>query len=181
MKKLIPLLLFALPLLSFETSFAQYSSIPITRTILHNANPRTIQSKTYFDTISRSPYYFNDRYWHSYKLRLEAGEQLYVRYESPAYSVALIVCDSAGHGLFLKKDTVPRSMGNNSSTEFMTPVNISGDYYLAVSTNDANAIGNYGLQISDLFCWGIFQKYEKQNLDWFNVYKDKIRFDEQFL
>ncbi|MFA6526510.1 MAG: DUF3800 domain-containing protein [Candidatus Buchananbacteria bacterium] len=40
---------------------------------------------------------------------------------------------------------------------------------------------NYGLQAADLFCWGIFQKYERQNTDWLDVYSDKIRFDEQFL
>lgn len=40
---------------------------------------------------------------------------------------------------------------------------------------------NYGLQATDLFCWGIFQKYERQNTDWLDVYDDKIRFDEQFL
>ena len=40
---------------------------------------------------------------------------------------------------------------------------------------------NYGLQIADLFCWGIFQKYEKKNTEWYDIYKEKIRFDEQFL
>lgn len=40
---------------------------------------------------------------------------------------------------------------------------------------------NYGLQAADLFCWGIFQKYERQNYEWYNVFDEKIRFDEQFL
>ena len=39
----------------------------------------------------------------------------------------------------------------------------------------------YGLQAADLFCWGIFQKYERGNKEWLNVYKDKVRLDEQFL
>jgi hypothetical protein len=39
-----------------------------------------------------------------------------------------------------------------------------------------------GLQAADLFCWGIFQKYERNNTDWYDVFaKDKVRFDEQFL
>lgn len=39
-----------------------------------------------------------------------------------------------------------------------------------------------GLQSVDLFCWGIFQKYERKNTDWYDVFaKDKVRFDEQFL
>jgi len=40
---------------------------------------------------------------------------------------------------------------------------------------------NYGLQAADLFCWGIFQKYERQNDEWLDVYNDKVRFNEQFL
>lgn len=41
---------------------------------------------------------------------------------------------------------------------------------------------NGGLQAADLFCWGIFQKYERQNMNWYNVFaKEKVRFDEQFL
>ncbi len=40
---------------------------------------------------------------------------------------------------------------------------------------------NYGLQATDLFCWGLFQKYERQNLDWLNVFAEKVRFDSQFL
>lgn len=41
---------------------------------------------------------------------------------------------------------------------------------------------NCGLQAADLFCWGIFQKYERQNMKWYDVFaKDKVRFDEQFL
>lgn len=41
---------------------------------------------------------------------------------------------------------------------------------------------NGGLQAADLFCWGIFQKYERQDLRWYDVFaKSKVRFDEQFL
>lgn len=41
---------------------------------------------------------------------------------------------------------------------------------------------NCGLQVADLFCWGIFQKYERQNTKWYDVFaKEKVRFDEQFL
>lgn len=40
---------------------------------------------------------------------------------------------------------------------------------------------NYGLQAADLFCWGIFQKHERKNKKWFNVFKEKVRLDEQFL
>lgn len=40
---------------------------------------------------------------------------------------------------------------------------------------------NYGLQIVDLFSWGIFQKYERQRSDWYSVFCEKVRYDEQFL
>lgn len=40
---------------------------------------------------------------------------------------------------------------------------------------------NFGLQAADLFCWGVFQKYERQSEIWREVFAEKIRFDEQFL
>lgn len=38
-----------------------------------------------------------------------------------------------------------------------------------------------GLQAVDLFCWGIFRTYEKNDFNWFKVYKDKIRLNEVYL
>lgn len=40
---------------------------------------------------------------------------------------------------------------------------------------------NLGLQAVDLFSWGIFRKYEHKTLDWYNVFKEKIRYDERYL
>jgi len=40
---------------------------------------------------------------------------------------------------------------------------------------------NLGLQAVDLFCWGIFRKYEKDDKEWFNIFKDKIVYDQQYL
>jgi len=40
---------------------------------------------------------------------------------------------------------------------------------------------SFGLQAVDLFCWGIFQKYERKNEEWFNVFVKKVLFDEQYL
>jgi hypothetical protein len=39
----------------------------------------------------------------------------------------------------------------------------------------------HGLQWADLFAWGIFQKYERHRTPWFDTFKEKVRFDEQFL
>ena len=40
----------------------------------------------------------------------------------------------------------------------------------------------YGLQAADVFCWGIFQKYERIKTDWYEIYKkDRIKFEDQYL
>lgn len=44
-----------------------------------------------------------------------------------------------------------------------------------------NSKQNFGLQAVDIFCWGIFRKYEKQDIEWYKVFKDKIVYDEQYL
>lgn len=39
-----------------------------------------------------------------------------------------------------------------------------------------------GLQACDMFCWGIFQKYERQNCEWYDIFtRDKIRYDDIYL
>lgn len=40
---------------------------------------------------------------------------------------------------------------------------------------------NYGLQISDLFCYGIYKYHEKGDSAWRDVFTEKIRYDEIFL
>lgn len=44
-----------------------------------------------------------------------------------------------------------------------------------------NSQENAGLQAADVFCWGIFQKYERRNIDWFEIFEKKIRFEGQYL
>lgn len=39
----------------------------------------------------------------------------------------------------------------------------------------------YGLQAVDLFSWGIFRKYEKKDSKWFEIFKGKVAFEEQYL
>lgn len=38
-----------------------------------------------------------------------------------------------------------------------------------------------GLQAADMFCWGIFQKYERRNADWFETFKEKVKFEDLYL
>ncbi|MBI4487625.1 MAG: DUF3800 domain-containing protein [Deltaproteobacteria bacterium] len=40
---------------------------------------------------------------------------------------------------------------------------------------------NPGLQAADLFSWGIFRKYERKDLEWFNVFREKVRYDDRYL
>lgn len=37
------------------------------------------------------------------------------------------------------------------------------------------------LQAVDLFAWGIFRKYERKEQRWYDVFKDKVLYDEQYL
>ncbi|MBI5234281.1 MAG: DUF3800 domain-containing protein [Deltaproteobacteria bacterium] len=37
------------------------------------------------------------------------------------------------------------------------------------------------LEAVDLFSWGIFRKYERGDREWFDVFKDKIKYDEIYL
>lgn len=38
-----------------------------------------------------------------------------------------------------------------------------------------------GLQAVDMFSLGIFQKYERRKHEWFNVFKEKIKYDSLYL
>ena len=40
---------------------------------------------------------------------------------------------------------------------------------------------DYGLQACDMFCWGIFQKYERKNLKWYGIFEKKVLFDNLYL
>lgn len=38
-----------------------------------------------------------------------------------------------------------------------------------------------GLQVADLFAWGIFRKYEKQDKEWFDVFEARVAYDKVYL
>jgi len=44
-----------------------------------------------------------------------------------------------------------------------------------------NSKEDFCLQAVDLFCWGIFRKYENKDCEWLDVYKEKVIYDEQYL
>lgn len=38
-----------------------------------------------------------------------------------------------------------------------------------------------GLQVIDIFSWGIYRKYENNDCEWYNEFKAKIKFDKPYL
>lgn len=38
-----------------------------------------------------------------------------------------------------------------------------------------------GVQAADLFCWGIFRKYERGDWEWYRVFRGKIPFETVYL
>lgn len=38
-----------------------------------------------------------------------------------------------------------------------------------------------GLQAADMFCWGIFQKYERKSTEWLDLFSENVVFEKQYL
>lgn len=38
-----------------------------------------------------------------------------------------------------------------------------------------------GLQAVDLFCWGIARKYERADLTWYDLFKHKLKYEDEYL
>jgi len=59
--------------------------------------------------------------------------------------------------------------------EALLPLNIPLNIYHEPSHE------NPGLQAVDLFCWGIFRKYEAGDTEWYNTYKNMMAFETEYL
>ena len=44
-----------------------------------------------------------------------------------------------------------------------------------------DSCSDYGLSAVDLFSWGIFRKYERKDLEWYNLFKEKVVFEDIYL
>ena len=44
-----------------------------------------------------------------------------------------------------------------------------------------NSCSDYGLNAVDLFSWGIFRKHERKDTEWYNIFKEKIKYDGIYL
>jgi hypothetical protein len=41
---------------------------------------------------------------------------------------------------------------------------------------------NRGLQAADIFCWGIFRKHEKKDIEWLEIFRqDKVKYEDLYL
>lgn len=59
--------------------------------------------------------------------------------------------------------------------EARLPLNIP----LHISHEDSTA--SSGLQAVDLFCWGVYRKYEHSDIEWYQHYGNKIVFETEYL
>lgn len=57
----------------------------------------------------------------------------------------------------------------------LLPLNVPLNIYHEYSHENA------GLQAVDLFCWGVFRKYEYGDLDWYQKYRSRIAFETEYL
>ena len=58
--------------------------------------------------------------------------------------------------------------------EATLPLNVPLNIHHNLSHDEA------GLQAVDLFCWGIFRKYELNDIKWYEVFDSKIQFEEEY-
>jgi hypothetical protein len=58
--------------------------------------------------------------------------------------------------------------------EATLPLNVPLNIHHNLSHDEA------GLQAVDLFCWGIFRKYELNDSEWYEVFDSKIQFEEEY-
>lgn len=80
---------------------------------------------------------------------------------------------------------VDRSKGHAEIAEFNTYIirQLQGrlDPKIPLSIDHVNSEHEPALQATDLFAWGIFRKYERDDTKWFEIFREKIRFDEVYL
>ncbi len=60
---------------------------------------------------------------------------------------------------------------------------LEGELPLDVPLNvyHEDSMNSFGLQVVDLFCWGVFRKYERKDTQWYDIYSKQIRFETEYL
>lgn len=54
------------------------------------------------------------------------------------------------------------------------------DLRIPVSIDHVSSEIDYPLQAVDLFTWGVFRKHESNDLEWYNLFKGKVKYDETY-
>lgn len=82
--------------------------------------------------------------------------------------------------LILDKSKSPKEIGDFNQYIFRQ---LKGrlDPKVPLDIKHENSRQYYGLQAVDLFSWGIFRKYEKKDTAWFDIFTEKVAFEEQYL
>ncbi len=62
-----------------------------------------------------------------------------------------------------------------NQVEALLPLNTAFDFSHPSSQESAE------LQAADLFCWGIFRKYERDDKAWYDMFSNKIRYETEYL
>lgn len=74
-----------------------------------------------------------------------------------------------------KKETKDFNQYLFNQVEALLPLNTAFDI------SHLSSIESAELQAADLFCWGIFRKYERDDAKWYDMFKDKISYETEYL
>ncbi|MEW5894316.1 MAG: DUF3800 domain-containing protein [Candidatus Omnitrophota bacterium] len=55
------------------------------------------------------------------------------------------------------------------------------DPNIPLHINHEDSCQDLGLNAADLFSWGVFRKYERKDKEWFDVFKEKVVYDDVYL
>lgn len=80
---------------------------------------------------------------------------------------------------------VDRSKNRSGIDEFDTLLRSTLDTIIPLNVplniSHVSSHNSYGIQIADLFCWGIFRKYEQFDNEWYNIFKSKVVYEQEYL
>src|SRR5574337_1125955 len=101
------------------------------------------------------------------------------------FVITLLVCNSESARKEFAK-AVRRTLKNKEEVRDFNQYLINQLEALLPLNTDLNILHltsqeSTGLQAVDLFSWGIFRKYENNDVEWYKVYGDKVRFETEYL
>ena len=115
------------------------------------------------------------------KLQTRPGKKKLYNYIA-RFLLAKVRLENVGNAVTL---VVDRSKAKDEITDFnqylanqldaLLPLDVPLNIY------HQHSYENAGLQAVDLFCWGVFRKYEVGDLDWYREYGGRIAFETEYL